>query len=129
MDVTVSGTFDFRDETLDLSFRPRVRQGIPIKIPQLAELVRFRGPFAKPTMAVDAMASATLLARIGAAVSTGGLSMLGESLIAGTGPGACDVALGKPSGTASSGSAAAKPGSAPNPVDHLGNALGRLLGK
>ncbi len=97
IDASMSGTLDFRSETIDLSIRPRVRQGIPIEIPQIAELVRFRGPFTAPTVAVDAMASAATIARIGAAIGTGGLSVLGESIFAqGTaGAGACDVALGK----------------------------------
>ena len=83
LDVSVSGTLDFRNETLDLSIRPKVRQGIPINIPQIAELVRFHGPFASPTVGVDAMASATTIARIGAAVGTGGLSVIGETLLGG----------------------------------------------
>ena len=90
----MSGTLDFRNETLDLSIRPRVRQGIPIEIPQIAELVRFRGPFAAPTVSVDAMASATAIARIGAAIGTGGLSVLGETILAqvgaSAGGGACE---------------------------------------
>ena len=99
IDASMSGTLDFRNETLDLSIRPRVRQGIPIEIPQIAELVRFRGPFAAPTVSVDAMASAAAIARIGAAIGTGGLSVLGETLLAQAAPsagaGACEVALGK----------------------------------
>ena len=81
MDVSVSGTLDFRTETLDLSIRPRIRQGIRIDISQIAELVRFRGPFSAPTVGVDAYASAAAIARIGAAASTGGLSLLGEALL------------------------------------------------
>ena len=94
IDASMSGTLDFRNETLDLSIRPRVRQGIPIEIPQIAELVRFRGPFTAPTVNVDAVASATAIARIGAAIGTGGLSVLGESILAqvgaSTGTGACE---------------------------------------
>jgi hypothetical protein len=81
LDVSMSGKLDFRNETLDLSIRPKVRQGIPIEIPQIAELVRFTGSFSAPTVSVDAMASATAIARIGAAIGTGGLSVLGETLL------------------------------------------------
>ncbi len=49
IDVSASGTLDFRSETLDLSFRPRIRRGIPVDIAQFADLVRLRGPFAAPT--------------------------------------------------------------------------------
>ena len=81
IDAAMSGTLDFRNETLDLSIRPRVRQGLSIPIPQIAELVRLRGSFAAPTVAVDAVASAATIARIGAAIGTGGLSVLGETLV------------------------------------------------
>jgi len=134
VEVSVSGTLDFRNETLDLSIKPRVRQGIPINIPQIAELVRFYGPFASPTVGVDAMASAATVARIGAAVGTGGLSEIGEALFGSaaaasdTGGGACAVALGRAAkATASSGPAKAP--AASNPVQDLGNAVGKLLGR
>jgi uncharacterized protein involved in outer membrane biogenesis len=136
LDVGVSGTLDFRNETLDLSIKPRVRQGIPINIPQIAELVRFHGPFSAPTVGVDAMASAATIARIGAAVGTGGLSVIGETLLGSAvaatdgGGGACAVALGKAApATAASRSAPAKAPTASNPVQDLGSAVGRLLGK
>jgi uncharacterized protein involved in outer membrane biogenesis len=136
LEVNASGTLDFRNETLDLSIKPRVRQGIPINVPQIAELVRFHGPFRSPTVGVDAMASAETIARVGAAVGTGGLSVLGEALLgtaaaaSDTGGGACAVALGK---TAPASSASAKaPAKAPaasNPVQDLGSAVGKLLGR
>ena len=139
LDVSVSGTLDFRNETLDLSIKPRVRQGIPVNVPQIAELVRFHGPFTSPTVGVDAMASAATIARVGAAVSTGGLSVLGEALLGtaaaasdtGSG-GACAVALGKaaPASSASaSGKAPARAPAASNPAQDLGNAVGKLLGR
>ena len=132
IDASMSGTLDFRNETLDLSIRPRVRQGIPIEIPQIAELVRFRGPFAAPTVSVDAMASATAIARIGAAIGTGGLSVLGESLLAqvgaSAGTGACEVALGKTgSATTSAAAAPAKSSASANPIEGIGNALKGLF--
>ena len=52
--ATASGTLDFRNETLDLSIKPQVREGIPIQVPQVAELVRFRGPFRSPAVGIDA---------------------------------------------------------------------------
>jgi hypothetical protein len=132
IDASMSGTLDFRNETLDLSIRPRVRQGIPIEIPQIAELVRFRGSFAAPTVAVDAMASATAIARIGAAIGTGGLSVLGESILAqvgaSTGTGACDVALGKSgSATTAATTEPAKRTGSSNGIEGIGNALKGLF--
>jgi len=131
LDVSMSGKLDFRNETLDLSIRPKVRQGIPIEIPQIAELVRFTGSFSAPTVSVDAMASATAIARIGAAIGTGGLSVLGETLLkagGAGGAGACDVALGKAAGAPSNTAAApAKSGTSANPIEGIGNALKGLF--
>ena len=79
--ATASGTVDFRNETLDLSLKPQVRQGIPIAVPQVAQLVHFRGPLSWPSVGIDATATAETVARLGAAVYTGGLSILGESLL------------------------------------------------
>lgn len=129
MDVSASGTLDFRAETLDLAIRPRIRQGIPIDIPQIADLVRFRGPFDAPAVVVDSVASAATIARIGGAVATGGLSAVGEALLSGAtrGPGACDVALGKGAPAADGSRGAARQASPQSPVDGLGRALERLL--
>ena len=130
----MSGTLDFRNETLDLSIRPRVRQGIPIEIPQIAELVRFRGPFAAPTVSVDAMASATAIARIGAAIGTGGLSVLGE-----IDPGAGQARRRRQRrmrGRARQGGLGDRergrgtrrsPAAPPNPIEGIGNALKGLF--
>lgn len=127
--ATASGTVDFRNETIDLSIKPQVRQGIAITVPQVAELVRFHGPFTGPSVGIDATATAATVARLGAAVYTGGLSILGETLIAEAraDPGApCQIALGR-GGAAT---APAKPASSPAPAtEDLGKALGRLLGK
>ena len=38
--VSASGTLDFRNETLDFQFNPKVRKGISIDIAGIADLVR-----------------------------------------------------------------------------------------
>lgn len=131
--ATASGTLDFRSETIDLSIKPQIRQGVTISVPQVAELVRFRGPFTSPSVGIDATATAATVARLGAAVYTGGLSILGESLIAQAtaDPGApCQIALGRGTGTSV---AAAKPATRTNPAaaatEGVGKALGHLLGR
>lgn len=131
--ATASGTLDFRDETLDLAFRPQIRQGVKIEIPQVAELVRLRGPFASPSVGIDATATAATVARLGAAVYTGGLSIIGESLLAQAraDPGSpCQIALGRGAGTSA---AASKPATSANPAatatQDVGKALGHLLGR
>ena len=133
LDISMTGKLDFRNETLDLSIRPRVRQGIAIEIPQIAELVRFTGSFTAPTVSVDAVGSATAIARIGAAIGTGGLSVLGETLLkaGAAGAGACDVALGKGGGSSAppAPSASAKSAAPSNPIEGIGSALKGLFGK
>ena len=101
--------------------------------PGHAELVHLRGPFASPAVGIDATATAATVARLGAAVYTGGLSILGESLLAQAkgDPGApCQIALGHGAGTST---AAAKPAGNANPAatatQDVGRALGRLLGR
>jgi uncharacterized protein involved in outer membrane biogenesis len=126
--VSVSGTLDLRNESIDVTFKPQLREGISIDIPQIAELVRLHGPLRHPQVSIDAMASVTTAARIGAAVGTGGLSEVGVLLLgtlgrSGSGP--CAVALGAPAAaTAGAKSPPAAPG-----ADPVGKALGRLLGR
>ncbi len=95
--ANASGTLDFGTETLDLSIKPQIRKGISLNIDQIASLVRFHGPFSAPVVGVDAKASAATAATLGAAVATGGVSLLGQVLLkSATADGAapCQVALG-----------------------------------
>jgi hypothetical protein len=115
--ATASGKLDFRTQTLDLAIRPQIRQGVPLDIPQVADLVRFRGPFASPAVAIDSAATAATIARIGAAAYTGGLSIIGESLLSRAGASPCEVALDRVSSMAqvagSTGKIVEDPGKAP----------------
>ncbi len=128
--VSVSGTLDLRNESIDVTFKPQLREGIAIDIPQVAELIRLRGPLRNPQVTIDAMASVTTAARIGAAFSTGGLSEVGVALLGAVqhgGAGPCAVALGAPAAnpsTAQSKSPATAPG-----TESLNKALGKLLGR
>ena len=40
--ATATGTLDFRTETIDLAIKPRIKEGIPLDIAQIADLVRVR---------------------------------------------------------------------------------------
>ena len=125
--VAASGTLDLRDETLDFTIKPRPRAGIQVKLVQFADLVHFRGPFTAPTVAIDAKGTAETIARLGAAYATGGLSVLGETLLAsGTGGGECEAALGK-TAPASAAKATPQPDHAKTPTDDLAKSLGRLF--
>ena len=133
--ATASGTIDLRSETLDLQIKPQLRQGIPINISQIAELVRFRGPFTQPTVGIDAVAAASTVAKLAAGLSTGGvgLAALGGSLLAQPATAAdsgapCQVALGRGGG----GGQPAQTATAkqqPAPADDINKALGKLFGR
>jgi len=130
--VAASGTLDFRNETLDLAVKAHLKQGIPINVVQLADLVRVGGTFKSPAVRVDSGATAEIVARIGMAIGTGGWSEGARLLLKPPGGDAntCDVAAGhappEPA-PASPGSASGK-GSA-NPAEEITKALGRLLGR
>ena len=127
--VSASGTLDFRNETVDFALTPRIREGIPIDIPTMAELVHFTGPLTHPAVRIDAVRSAATIARIGAAISTGGLSVLGTTLIDQAAHGdPCQVALGREA-AASKPAANQQPASAAAVGNDIGKALGKLFGK
>ncbi len=126
--ANASGTLDFRNETLDLSIKPQIRKGISLNIDSIASLVRFHGPFTAPTVGVDAIASAATVATIGAAISTGGVSLLGQSLLssATADSGApCQIALGRGGKAQPADSSASAP--VRNPAQGLSDALGKLF--
>ena len=131
--ASASGTLDFRTETLDLSIKPQVRQGVSINLNEVAQLVRFHGPLNSPAVGVDAAATAATVAKIGAAMSTGGagLAVLGGSFVAhpsGEAGAPCQVALGHATAGAVTASAAGtKQQSAP--ADDVGKAIGKLFGR
>ncbi len=130
--VSASGTLDFRDETLDLSINPKVRKGISIDLATLADLVRVTGPFSAPRVAIDAAGSAKVIASVGAAIGTSGLSAVAQGLLSwadGSGPGPCQVAL--EGASARNGQApAANPQQPQIPLaNEVGKALGRLFGR
>jgi uncharacterized protein involved in outer membrane biogenesis len=128
--VLASGTLDLRNETVDFTIQPKVHSGIPVNIPGLADLVRFSGPMTAPQVQVDAKASVAAIASVGAAVSTGGLSVIGQALFSRAEDGgatACQIALGQKGSAAASGKAAGA--GTTNPLEDVGKAVGRLFGK
>jgi uncharacterized protein involved in outer membrane biogenesis len=127
--VAASGIVDLRDESLDLAFKVDPREGIPIDVAKFSDLVRLRGPLSAPVVVLNEQGAATTIARLGAAYATGGLSMLGESLLSrASAGGECDAALGK---TQPAPARAAAPAAAPaaNPVDEIAKSIGRLFNR
>jgi hypothetical protein len=82
-------------------------------------------------VAIDPAGSAKVIASVGAAISTGGLSAVAQGLLSwadGSGPGPCKIALEGPSARESG----AKPAPAQPQVpiaNEVGKALGKLFGR
>ena len=99
MNVIGSGTIDLKTEKLNIGITPKAREGAGVSVGQLAELVRVRGTLANPKPGVDTMAALKAGAGVGAALATGGLSILAQGLYdkstADEDP--CATALGKKS--------------------------------
>jgi AsmA family protein len=96
--VIGAGTIDFKTEKLDIGITPKAKQGIGLNLGQLAGLVRVGGTLANPQPKADAEGALKTGITAGAAVATGGLSLLAENLLSkgvddGTNP--CDIAMGK----------------------------------
>ncbi len=132
--ASASGTLDFRDETLDLSVQPQIREGVQINLSQFASLVRIRGRFDKPTVGIDAAQSAKALVALGALGATGGaIAVLGRALVAGTGQTSapCTVAMSGKAPRATTPSSRNSPQTAPDPglAKDVGKALGKLFGR
>ncbi|MBC7952021.1 MAG: AsmA family protein [Rhodospirillaceae bacterium] len=99
VNVVGAGTVNLRNEALDLGVTPRARDGIGLSLSSpLAGMTRIRGTLAEPSLGVDELGTLRTAASAGAAVATGGLSLLGELLVdkftADSTP--CRTALGQP---------------------------------
>jgi AsmA family protein len=131
--ISASGTLDFRNETLDFTFRPKIRKGLSIGIPNFADFVGVRGPFASPQVAVNAAGSAKAIVSIGAAVGTAGLSSVGQALVGQVesgGPGPCAVALGTTGSPSDESVSNPGKGAGPQSVERkIGGAIGKLFGR
>jgi len=96
MSVVGSGIINLKTEELNIGVKPQAREGLGISPGSLAELVRIGGTLAEPKAVPDTVAAFRTAASVGAAVATGGVSLLAEGLLkksqAKNNP--CDVALG-----------------------------------
>ena len=92
--LLTQGAVDLRQQALDLRGRVRARDGISLGVALLSGDVVIAGPLAKPKMALDPSSPGTL-ARLGAAVLTGGLSVVATAAWDAANPAAnpCEAAL------------------------------------
>ncbi|NVJ90229.1 MAG: AsmA family protein [Methylocystaceae bacterium] len=83
MNVTSSGTIDLADEKLDIDLKPEPRgdaADLGINASSLAGMVRLTGPLSDPGIGIDALGTAKAAMGIGAAIATGGVSLLVSGL-------------------------------------------------
>jgi prepilin-type processing-associated H-X9-DG protein len=85
--LLTSGIVDLRAQTLDLSGRVRARSGITLGLAALNGDVRLVGPLVNPQARLDPTGSPSALLRLGAALATSGLSLVGTALWDGANPG------------------------------------------
>lgn len=96
MNIVGDGTINLRNEKIDIGITPEARTGIGVSMTDLVGLVRVGGTLAEPSALVDKAAVLEAGLSTGAAVATGGLSVVAEGLVdratADTNP--CETALG-----------------------------------
>ncbi|MEP7207553.1 MAG: AsmA family protein [Casimicrobiaceae bacterium] len=127
--VSATGVLDLRNETVDVSIDPIVREGIPINVAQVAQLVRVKGPWREPRVEIDKAKSIATVARLGAIVATGGLAALGGLLVldAATAEGPCAVANDPSKARATPAKSQNTSQPAANPAEQLLQGLGKLF--
>ena len=81
MNIIGSGVIDLKTEKLDIGIDPQAREGVGISAGQLAELVRIGGTLAEPKAVPDTKAAVMAGISAGAAVATGGLSLIAGGLL------------------------------------------------
>lgn len=122
--VIAAGVIDFRNETLDLGFRPKAATGLGVGLGGLASLGRLRGSLAHPKVELDMGGTARAATQLGLAAATGGLSLLAAGLLSESVPDQpCQAAL---TGVARSSS---KPQAEPSIVEGVIGNIKKLFGR
>lgn len=80
MIIIADGTINLATERMNLGINPKTRSGVGVDIASLAKFVAIKGPLTKPSVGVSAKGSLKSALSIGAAVSTGGLSLIASNL-------------------------------------------------
>lgn len=88
------GTVNLRNETLELGFRPEAASGLGVGVGNLARFAKVEGTLANPRIGLDMAGTASTAAAAGAAIATGGLTLLAGGLLIDNVPdNPCQVAL------------------------------------
>jgi uncharacterized protein involved in outer membrane biogenesis len=86
--LLTSGAVDLKRQAVDLRGRVRGRNGVSLGIAALSGDVSIGGPLRKPHMEMDPVGTPSALARVGAAIVTGGLSLVATAAWDAANPGA-----------------------------------------
>ncbi len=93
MIIIADGEVDLATEQINVGINPKARKGVGVDIASLAKFVAIQGSLTQPKVGVSGKGTAKSLLSIGAAISTGGLSLLAtklaDTVISGD---ACEVA-------------------------------------
>lgn len=98
MEIIGDGHIDLNDETLSIGISPSTKGGVGVNVGSLVKFMKLGGTLANPKPAADAAGLLKSGAAIGAAASTGGLSIVAEGLVkqAVNAGNACERALQPP---------------------------------
>ena len=80
MKIVGSGKINLAEENLDITFSPSAKQGVGVNVGSLVKFMKLGGRLTAPAPQVDALGVLQSGAAIGAALSTGGVSVLAEGL-------------------------------------------------
>jgi hypothetical protein len=131
VNIVGSGAIDLKTERLDFTVKPEAKEGLGINIgSSLAGLVRIGGRLAEPTIGVDREGAAKAAVSVGAALATGGLSVLGQALLdrKSRDPHPCQTALGKVLPAEASGKSGGGTSRPAGPLEGIGSAIENLFG-
>ena len=81
MMVVADGNIDLKTEKINLGINPKARSGVGVDIASLAKFVAMKGHLSQPSMGVSASGTLKSALNIGAAISTGGLSLIASGLV------------------------------------------------
>lgn len=79
MNVVSTGNINLGTERIDLSIRPQATTGLNMGLGNLTQSVKLAGPLSAPGVAIDKAGAVKAIGSLGAALATGGLSVLGQS--------------------------------------------------
>ncbi len=80
MQIIGDGSITLGDEKIDITLSPSAKEGVGVNVASLVKFIKLGGKIRHPVPVVDALGVLQSGAAIGAALSTGGVSVLAEGL-------------------------------------------------